>query len=186
MEMLSVAARRRRRFVKNVSVASTSGTPAVGPAITSTPGTYALTGFGAGSYTIKPTKPGGSNGAITSNDAARIAQGVTGTLPFVSKNQRFAADVTGNGGVSSGDAAKIAEYVAGLPFSPPNFTGEWKFFISDLPAFPAGGHPQERTYASVTSSVTGEDYVGVLIGEVSRQLESGDTSETGGRRSRRG
>ena len=155
------------RFVKNVSVGSTAGSPAVGPVITGTPGTYGLTGFGAGSYTIKPTKPGGSNGAITSNDAARIAQGVTGTLPFVSNNQRFAADVTGNGGVSSGDAAKIAQFVAGLPFSPPNFTGEWRFFTSNLPAFPAGAHPQERTYASVTSNVTGEDYVGILIGETS-------------------
>ena len=155
------------RFVKNVSLSSTVGSPAVGPVITGTPGTYTLTGFGAGSYTIKPTKPGGSNGAITSNDAARIAQGVTGSLPFVSNNQRFAADVTGNGGVSSGDAAKIAQFVAGLPFSPPNFTGEWRFFTSNLPAFPAGAHPQERTYASVTSNVTGEDYVGILIGETS-------------------
>ena len=53
------------------------GSPPVGPVITGTPGTYVLTGFGAGSYTIKPTKPGGVNGAITSNDAARVAQGVS-------------------------------------------------------------------------------------------------------------
>ena len=102
------------RFVKNVSVASTAGSPAVGPVITGTPGTYTLTGFGAGSYTIKPTKPGGPNGAITSNDAARVAQGVSGAVPFVSQNQRFAADASGNGKVSSNDAALIARFAAGL------------------------------------------------------------------------
>lgn len=156
------------RFVKNVSVASTVGVIPVGPVITGTPGTYTLTGFGVGSYVIKPTKPGGSTTAITSNDAARIAQGVSGAQPFVSNNQRFAADTSGNGGVSSQDAAKIAQFVAGVtPLPAPNFTGEWRFFISNLPAFPAGSHPQERTYSSVSGVLTGEDYIGVLIGEVS-------------------
>ena len=126
-----------------------------------------MTGFGAGAYTITPTKTGGPNTSISSNDAARVAQGVTGALPFVSNNQRFAADTTGNNAVSSQDAAKIAQFVTGLPPSPPNFTGQWRFFISNLPAFPAGAHPQSRTYASVSSALTGEDYIGLLIGEAS-------------------
>ena len=122
------------RFVKSVSLGSTAGSPPVGPVITGTPGTYTLTGFGVGSYTIRPTKPGGPNGSITSNDAARVAQGVTGALPFVSQNQRFAADVSGNGQVSSQDAAKIAQFVAGLtPLPTPNLTGEWRFFVTGAP-----------------------------------------------------
>ena len=72
------------RFVRNVTVQSTVGSPMVGPVITGTPGTYSLTGFGATSYTIKPSKPGGANTAITSADAARVAQGVAGSVPFVS------------------------------------------------------------------------------------------------------
>ena len=158
------------RFVKNVSVASVSGTPSVGPVITGTPGTYTLTGFGAGGYTIKPTKPGGPNGAITSNDAARVAQGVTGSLPFVSQNQRFTADSTGNGAVSSQDAAKIAQFVAGLPTVPPNLTGAWRFFVTGAPS-PLPTAPQtyndSRTYASVVGNFTGEDYVALLVGEAS-------------------
>src|ERR1043166_1537082 len=86
------------RPVRNVTVQSTAGSPMVGPVITGTPGTYTLTGFGATSYTIKPSKPGGGNTAITSADAARVAQGVSGTVPFVSQNQRFASDTSGNGG----------------------------------------------------------------------------------------
>ena len=87
----------------NVSVASTVGSPPVGPVITGTPGTYTLTGFGAGSYTIKPTKPGGANGSISSLDAARVAQGVSSSVPFVSLNQKFASDASGNGTVTSND-----------------------------------------------------------------------------------
>ena len=158
------------RFVKNVSVASTFGSPAVGPIITGTPGTYTLTGFGSGSYTIKPTKPGGVNGAITSNDAARVAQGVSGSVPFVSLNQKFASDVSGNGTVSSNDAALVARFAAGLTGS--GNAGQWKFFTADLVGPPAGPLPtppynDSRSYASVTGSLTGEDYVAILIGEAS-------------------
>ena len=157
------------RFVRNVSVASTSGMPTVGPVITGTPGTYTLSGFGATSYTIKPTKPGGANTAITSADAARVAQGVAGSVPFVSQNQRFASDTSGNGGpnpVTSNDAALIARFVAGLTGF--GRTGSWYFFVtgapSPMPTAPAT-YNDHRDYASVTSNLTGEDYVAILVGE---------------------
>ena len=156
------------RFVKNVSVASTVGSPAVGPVITGTPGTYALTGFGAGSYTIKPTKPGGPNTAINSFDAARVAQGVSGAVPFVTQNQRFAADVSGNGGVTSNDAALIARFAAGLTGF--GNAGQWKFFVTGAPSplpTPPQTYDDSRTYASVTANLTGEDFVGLLVGDAS-------------------
>lgn len=156
------------RFVKNVSVASTAGSPAVGPVITGTPGTYALAGFGAGSYTITPTKTGGPNGAITSNDAARVSQGVSGAVPFVSQNQRFAADASGNGSVSSNDAALIARFAAGL--SGAGNSGQWKFFVTGAPSplpTPPQTYNDSRTYASVSSSLTDQDFVALLVGEAS-------------------
>ena len=183
------------RFVKTVSLSSTAGSPAVGPVITGTPGTYSLSGFGAGSYTIKPTKPGGVNGAITSNDAARVAQGVVSAPGFVSQNQRFAADTSGNGGVTSNDAALIARFAAGLTGT--GNVGQWKFFVTGAPS-PLPTTPQtyddSRTYASVSSNLTGEDFVGILVGEVSgnwnpathpRPVNSGQwtvDSEDGGER----
>jgi hypothetical protein len=158
------------RFVKNVSVASTSGTPAVGPVLAGTPGTYTLTGFGSGAYTIKPTKPGGPNAAINSFDAARVAQGVSGSVPFVSQNQRFTSDVNASGSVTSNDAANIARFAAGLPPNVNTVVGAWRFFVtgapSPLPTQPAT-YNDSRTYASVTSSVTGEDYIALLVGEAS-------------------
>ncbi len=157
------------RFVKNVSVSSIAGMPPVGPVITGTPGTYSLTGFGMGPYTIKPTKPGGANTSITSNDAARVAQGVSSAVPFVSQNQRFAADVSGNGGVSSNDAALIARFAAGLTGT--GNAGQWKFFITGAPS-PLPTAPQtyndSRSYPmGVSGSLTSEDYVALLVGEVS-------------------
>ncbi len=158
------------RFVQNVSVASTAGAPPVGPVVTGASGTYLLTGFGAGSYTIKPSKPGSSNTSITSNDAARVAQGVSNLVPFASLNQKFASDVSGNGTVSSNDAALIARFAAGLTGT--GNAGQWKFFTADLPGLPTGPLPtppynDSRTYASVTSNVASEDFVAILVGEAS-------------------
>ncbi len=155
------------KFISNVTVTGT-GSPIVTTftgAPGATAGQYELTGFGAGSYTVSLSKTTGQN-SITSNDAARIAQHVAGSVPFTNDSQRVTADVTGNGGISSQDAAKIAQFVAGLPFSPPNLTSTWQFFVSPGPTFPVAGSPTTRTYPSVTSNITGDDYTGLLIGEV--------------------
>ena len=138
-------------------------------------GTYTLTGFGAGSYTVSLSKTTGQN-SITSNDAARIAQHVAGISLLTSDNQKVTADVTGNNAISSQDAAKIAQVVAGLPLSPPNLTGQWKFYLPPGPTFPVGASPTSRTYPSVTSNITGDDYVGLLLGEV-----TGNWNNTGAR-----
>src|SRR5436190_10629747 len=159
------------RFVRNVSLSSTSGMPPVGPVLTGTPGTYTLTGFGAGAYTIRPTKPGGPNGAITSNDAARVAQGASGAIPFVSQNQRFASDVNASGTVTSNDAANIARFAAGLPANAGTIVGQWRFFVTGAPSplpTPPQTYNDSRIYPmGVTSSVAGEDYIALLIGEAS-------------------
>jgi uncharacterized delta-60 repeat protein len=156
------------KFISNATVASSAGTPSVTTTTAApggTAGQYTLTGFGAGSYTIGVTKTTGQN-SITSNDAARIAQSVAGMLPLTTNSQKVTADVTGNGLVSSNDAAKIAQFVAGLPLAPPNLTNTWQFYLPPGPSFPVGSSPTSRTYPSVTGTITGENYVGLLIGEV--------------------
>lgn len=155
------------KYISHVLVTGT-GSPDVF-AFTSAPGPtsgqYTLTGFGAGSYTVSLSKTTGLN-SITSNDAARIAQHVAGVLTLTTDNQRVSADVTGNGAISSQDAAKIAQFAAGIPFSPPNLSGTWRFFVPPGPTFPVGASPTTRTYSSVMSNVSGEDYIGLLMGEV--------------------
>ncbi len=148
------------RFISNVTITG-AGSPTVmtttGP-LGSTAGQYALTGFGASSYTVTPTKTGGVNGAISSFDAGRIALHVAGPPnPQLNATQLLVADVSGNGSVSSFDAGQIAKFVAGPPYTAPGIgsAGTWRFT------------PINRAYATVTTNVTGEDYTAILMGEVS-------------------
>ncbi len=138
------------RGVPNVLV-SAAGSPPLSDT-TGAPGTYSLTGFGAGPYTITPSKSGGVNGSISSLDSARIAQYITGNISFTAA-QLTVADVTGAGGVSSFDAALIARYV--LSLGPPNGnTGDWIF------------SPPGNTHLSITTDIT-EDYAALLMGDTS-------------------
>lgn len=150
------------RYVSNVLI-SGAGSPSVS-AITGAPGseagTYTLTGFGSGSYTFTPTKTTGAN-SITSFDAARIAQHVSGASNLTG-NQLLVADVSNNGFISSFDAAQVARYVTSSP--PFGTAGTWKFT------------PLSRNYASIASSMSGEDYTALLMGEV-----SGNWTNTGAR-----
>ena len=109
---------------------------------------------------MTPSKTGGVNG-ITSFDAAKIAQHVTGNA-LLSGNQLIAADVSNNGGISSFDAAQIARFAASAP--PFGITGTWKFV------------PVNRFYSSVNGDLVGQDYAALLMGDV-----SGNWTNTGAR-----
>lgn len=138
------------RFVSGVLLTAV-GSPNV-TTTTSVNGTYTLGGFGSGVYTVTPSKTGDINGAITSFDSARIAQHASGLNPLTG-NQLIVADVSGNGTVSSFDSAQIARYAAGLDNH--GSTGTWMFI------------PANRTYSSVNTNITGEDFIALLMGEVS-------------------
>jgi hypothetical protein len=139
------------RSVSNVLLFAAGSPPVSDTTITT--GTYLLTGFGSGSYTITPSKSGGVNGAITSFDAAKIARHVAG-IAALSGNALAAADTSGNNSINSFDAALIARYVAGVG-PPTGSTGTWIF------------SPSSNTHPAITADVTGEDYSGLLMGEVS-------------------
>jgi len=139
------------RFVSNVMINGT-GSPNVFTTTGFPDGTYSLSGFGSGAYTVTPSKTAGINGSITSFDAARIAQHVAGTV-VLTGNQLIVADVSGNGTLSSFDAAQIARYTASVAGS--GSTGNWIFV------------PTNRMYPSVNGNLTGQDFVALLMGEVS-------------------
>lgn len=114
-------------------------------------GAYALSGMGPGAYTVTPSKSGDVNG-VTGFDSALIAQHVV-LLITLSPTQLMAADVSGSNTVTSFDAALIAQYVALLPAA--GSTGTWKFT------------PINRMYANAETNQSGQDYGGILMGEVS-------------------
>ncbi|MBK8467334.1 MAG: S8 family serine peptidase [Chloracidobacterium sp.] len=137
------------RLVSNVLLSGAGSTPI--SATTDALGTYSLSGFGAGSYTITPSKSGGQNGSITSFDAARIAQYVVGANTL-NATQLIVGDVSNSGSVSSFDSAMVASFAVSAPNV--GSSGTWKFI------------PVNVTHPSVTSSITGEDYAALLMGDV--------------------
>ncbi|MBK8464675.1 MAG: hypothetical protein IPL32_02485 [Chloracidobacterium sp.] len=139
------------RFVSNVLLSGT-GTTNISATSAFPGGNYSITGFGTGSYTVTPSKTGGINAAITSFDAAKIALHVAGTT-VLTGNPLIVADVSGNGSISSFDAGQVARYAAGVPGS--GSAATWIF------------SPANRNYAAVTSNVKGEDFVALLMGDVS-------------------
>jgi serine protease AprX len=151
------------RFVSNVLVNGAGSPPVSG--MTDASGDYLLSGFGSGSYTITPSKAGGQNGAISSFDAAKIAQFVIGATTLTAA-QQVVADVSGNGGVSSFDSALVAGYAVSSPNS--GSSGQWVF------------SPSSHTHATVGGGISGEDYAALLMGDVSGNwMEAGSLTASG-------
>ena len=121
-------------------------------------GTYSLTGFGAGAYTVTPSRTAESCGApngVQINDASLIARYVVGLDPFTD-DQKLAAKVSGSvtTTISSFDAALVAQKVVCIP-NPISLAGQWRFT------------PANRDYASgVTSIFTGQDFSAYMKGDV--------------------
>lgn len=113
-------------------------------------GTYRLAGLGSGPYTVTVSFAGQING-ISSQDAARVAQYSSG-LVTLTDDQLIAADASGNGSVTSQDAARIAQFAAGITVA--GVTGQWKF------------SPASRTYGSVSTDLTGQNFNAILVGDV--------------------
>jgi hypothetical protein len=138
-----------QRFVPGVILTAAGSVPRT--ATTAASGLYSLTGLGSGAYTVTPSKSSDVNGSISGLDAARVAQQVAGLISL-SPNQQIAGDATNNGSLSGLDAARIAQTVAGLPNV--GIAGQWKFV------------PVSRTYPSTLNSFADQNYVAVLVGDV--------------------
>ncbi len=134
--------------VPNVSLTA-AGSPQV-QTTTDSSGNYSLNGLSAGSYTVTPTKLGDVNG-ITSFDAALTGRHAVGIITL-NPNQRMAADASNDGLVTSFDAALIGRTAVGIPN--PGIAGQWKFVASS-------------TNYNLSGDVSGQDYNGFLIGDVS-------------------
>lgn len=134
-------------------------------------GTYSISGFGTGSYTLTPSKIVPHESAINSYDAAIVKAHVAGHI-ILNPTQQIVADVTGNGIVTSFDAAAIITYVT--TSQQIGMTGTWRF------------SPVSRSYPSITSDIPAQDYTALLIGEVSGNWTNAVARTTGGGGSERG
>jgi PKD repeat protein len=135
-------------------------------ASTNANGSYLLDNLNAGgAYTVTPSKTGNVNG-ITSFDATlvlrHVASGGFGTNAL-NANQLLAADTNNSGDVTSFDATQILRYVAANGTNAnTGDTATWRF------------SPAQRSYNSVYSPLTNQNYEAVLVGEI-----NGNWSPTG-------
>ncbi len=141
------------RFVPGVTVRSIAGSPSV-TSLTNSNGDFVLTGFGAGAYTLAPSKEDDTSGALSAFDSALIAQHVIGILPRLSGNALVVADVSANGFVNSYDAGLIASFVNASPY-PHGFASKWRFL------------PASKTYGAITGFLPGQNFTALLMGDVS-------------------
>lgn len=127
-------------------------------ATTNANGSYLLDNLIAGgAYTVTPSKTGNVNG-ITSFDATlvlrHVASGGFGTNAL-NANQLLAADTNNSGDVTSFDATQILRYVAANGANAnTGETGNWRF------------SPAPRSYNSVYSPLTNQNYEAILVGEI--------------------
>jgi hypothetical protein len=144
----------QQKFVPGVTM-SVSGAPEMSTS-TNSSGYYTVRNLVAGgSYTVTPSKRDHVNG-ISSFDATLVLRHVAaGGNGILTDNQRIAADISNNGEITAFDATQILRFVAaGGPTPSAGNSGNWKFVLSS------------RSYGSVTSSVSGQNYDGILIGDV--------------------
>ncbi|HLM59977.1 MAG TPA: hypothetical protein VK308_04185, partial [Pyrinomonadaceae bacterium] len=118
---------------------------------TDSTGAYQLSNFGAGAYTVTPSKTGGAGQPFSTVDATRILQSIVG-LTNLSAAQQAAADSDSSGDLSSLDASNVLRAIVGLPNT--GAVGQWRFL------------PASREYPSVTTSQTNQNYQAVVVGDV--------------------
>lgn len=125
--------------------------------LTNSSGVYQFENLTAGlDYTVTPSKAGDiGHLSISAYDAAQIAR-IAVCLNTAGHCDSLAGDVDCNGFIQAFDAALVARYAVGLdgPFAPINHTGEWCF------------EPASRSYASLNSDQTAQDYIATLLGDV--------------------
>ncbi len=128
---------------------------------TNAAGNYSLSGFGAGPYTVTPSKADQDyqepNGVFI-DDASLVARRVVGKEPDFTAHQIAAADVSGNGSVSSYDASLIARWVVGLPDTV-NRSGTWAIT------------PSSVDHGPVTDDIL-QNYDALLYGDVNGDFGS--------------
>jgi len=131
-------------------------------------GFYELNNVPSDDYTSSPSKTGEDLAAISSLDASFVLQHSIGTI-ILDTNQQVAADVNKVNGISSVDAALILQKsvsAISLPF--PGAGEDWSFV------------PSTYNYQPLIVNQTGQDFIAVLLGDVTGNWNSGTKKAASG------
>lgn len=121
---------------------------------TNNSGAYSITNLPPSNYIVRPSKSSETQG-ITAYDASLVLQHTTGLISLTG-SPAVAADVDSSGSINAMDAYYLLQKAVGLISLPFNGTGTvWKF------------SPSSKTYSNLSSHQASQDYVGILVGDVS-------------------
>ena len=133
-------------------------------------GGYEFEGVLDGEHTIGIEKDDVTGDALRAFDASLILSHASGSQTL-SGYALQSADVTNNGQVTAQDAAKVLEVVTGLstlPFA--NQEKPWTF------------SPPSRSWDGLTNNISGANFTGILIGDVSGNWPGTSLQSVGGMR----
>ena len=150
--------------------------------ITGTSGNYTLNGNSGSTFTVTPKKnkpmPGAINGLSTA-DASRIQQHITGGFPFTDPYKMIAADVNKNNAITSFDASQVIQAVLGNPVVQAYFANNTWRFVPAAYSFPnpssPWGFPESIT---LSGSASGQDFIGCKLGDVNNTANPANTPST--------
>lgn len=168
-----------------VPLASVNLTGPSSPSVeTGAAGQYAVN-LALGTWSIEPAKTGGFGSAVSSLDAARVLQSLTGQQRFTDQ-QRLACDATGDGTISTLDAVYILQFSAGLIDQLPaaRMCGSDWLFYPDPGAAPnqatilpdlVGGTCQQGAIVlnPLAGSVSDQNFDGILLGDCTGNWTTG-------------
>jgi len=145
--------------------------------VTSNDGMYSFDVQRGGSCTITPSKSNDIilNNGISTLDIIRIQGHINQVFPLGSPYNIIAADVNGSGSITTLDILEIRKIVLGYANTFPG--GRlWTFVLSDY-AFPDPLNPfpydSSRSYTNISSSRTGQDFIGIKLGDVDNSWNAG-------------
>jgi hypothetical protein len=116
-------------------------------------GEYVVAGAAGGDYSLVPEKLDEVKG-ISAYDASLALQHAVG-LRVLTGQEFTAANVYPDGAVNSFDALRIAQRTVGVIQSFPGWLAPWTFV------------PTSRSIVELASNQTGQNFIGVLLGDVS-------------------
>ncbi|MDX2168061.1 MAG: hypothetical protein SF182_13390 [Deltaproteobacteria bacterium] len=151
---------------------------------TNSRGDYSVT-LPTGNWTIRPSRQGGFDSAVSSLDAARVLQVIAGTASFTAQ-QRLACDTTGDGTLSSLDAVNILRLSAGVIGRLPVATlcqSDWLFTPAPsivpnqqlIQPVVGGGtcQPGGIAFNPLSATVTNQNFTAMLLGDCTGNWNSG-------------
>jgi hypothetical protein len=130
-------------------------------------GTFTVAGADAGNYTLTPARSDDVNG-ISAYDASLVLQHDAGLITL-SGRAATAADVNKSGQITAFDAFYILQKAVDLITLP--FPGAGQVWVFD---------PANRSYTGLSSSQVGQDFTGILLGDVSGNWSMPALSPLGG------